>query len=52
MKKMIVLLVAIAASGCTSYVKTYDADGKLTGSCRSRRIPVIGGQAVCNGTAR
>lgn len=43
---MLVLL-----SGCVSTVKTYDANGKMIGSCEAHGGFLIGAAAGCSGTA-
>jgi hypothetical protein len=52
MKSMIFAgMVAAFISGCASTVTTYDSEGKLIGSCKSKGGFVIGGGAGCTGTA-
>ncbi|MDE2291993.1 MAG: hypothetical protein KGL53_07915 [Elusimicrobia bacterium] len=44
-----VLLTFLGA--CTSYVKTYDAQHTLLGSCVARRGLLFGGGTSCTGSA-
>jgi hypothetical protein len=46
-----VVLSALALSGCASTVTTYDAAGKVIGSCKSTGGFIIGGGSACRGTA-
>ncbi len=48
---LMTLLIFGGLSGCTSYVRTYDADDKLLGSCMAT-VGLFGrGNAHCEGSA-
>ncbi len=52
MKKMMLLsLISLMISACASTVTTYDANGKMIGSCHAERGFIIGGGANCIGSA-
>jgi uncharacterized protein YceK len=47
----LVLGVILLMTGCASTVKTYDATGKMIGSCEAQGGFIIGAGASCTGTA-
>ena len=50
--RLAALLGASAATmACTSYVKTYDAQHNLLGSCVAKKGWIFGGGASCVGSA-
>ena len=56
MSLIALLGIGLVASGCTSYVKTYDGDMKLLGACKSGMtmfgIPLgAWGHGGCGGSA-
>lgn len=51
MKLAALAAAAATAMACTSYVKTYDAQNNLVGSCVARRGWFFGGGASCAGSA-
>lgn len=54
MRRMILaalLTMVGATAACTSYVKTYDAQHNLLGSCTAKKGWLFGGGASCVGSA-
>jgi uncharacterized protein YceK len=47
----LVFSVVVLMTGCASTVKTYDATGKMIGSCEAQKGFIIGGHAYCEGHA-
>ena len=51
MRLAALLAVAAMSMACTSYVRTYDAQNNLLGSCVAKRGWFFGGGVVCTGSA-
>lgn len=47
----IAIISACFISGCASTVTTFDATGKVSGSCTAQNGFILGGGATCSGRA-
>lgn len=47
----VAIMASMLMTGCASTVTTYDAQGKIIGSCKAERGFVIGGGSHCEGRA-